>query len=103
MTPKLYLIVYVGPSGFNWVDAWLTDKKPTNLQTVTRGEGQALLFELVGQDLSRGFSEALQDGTLMKELGERIASFDFKKKILRLYPKGDDAKNSQAEKRTQVL
>jgi hypothetical protein len=67
MKPELYLLVYVGPTGFNWVDVTILAKKPDNLYQYGKGEGQTLLFKLDSYDVSQKFYSALEEGRVQKD------------------------------------
>ena len=77
--PRLWLQIYIGPTGFNWMEARLLDKKPESQYAVGKGEGQAMLFELVDGDYSTEFYKALCSGEVFKDVGGRRFDFDLHK------------------------
>ncbi|HBI38186.1 MAG TPA: hypothetical protein DDY71_11125 [Spirochaetia bacterium] len=78
MKNKLYLLVTIGPTGLNWTSLIFLNEKP-NAYSYTRGEGQALVFELVDGDFSTNFKQALDDGLFIEEYGKRFYEIDIRK------------------------
>lgn len=74
----LYLEVYIGPTGFNWMEFRVLDKKP-DPEHRTHGEGNCLIFRLVDGDYSTNFFEALKDGELMRTIGNKFFHADISK------------------------
>jgi len=66
---QIYLIVYISPAGAKYTTFRLTHKKPDPAE-YARGEGNCLIFRLVGGDYSTNFYNALNDGTIMDQIGE---------------------------------
>lgn len=79
---KLYLIWEIGPMGFSTVKTELvpTDVKPENLPAITKGEGQALLFELIDYDCSTNFGQAIESGKLLEDLKKGYLSIQYHRK-----------------------
>ena len=75
--PKLYLVLHIGPLGFDYAAIRLMTEKPDPYY-FTRGEGQAMVFEKVDGDYSTEFSAALRDGRVMQAVGERWHRVAFK-------------------------
>lgn len=65
---QIYLTVYISPAGAKYTTFELTYKKP-NPAHWTRGEGNCLVFRLVDGDYSTNFYEALENGTIMDQIG----------------------------------
>ena len=70
-TKHLYLEIYIGPLGLQNVCFRLLDKKP-DPRHAARGEGNCLVFKLVDGDYSTEFYEALQNGDVMKDVGNKF-------------------------------
>jgi hypothetical protein len=69
--PECYLLVVIGPLGFDYpADVRWLSKPPESLYQYTRGEGQALLFKLENYDASTEFHEALLSGEAQEAYGK---------------------------------
>ena len=66
---QFYLIIYISSAGAKYTTFKLTNKKPDAAQ-FTRGEGNCLIFRLIDGDYSTAFYDALQDGTIMNQIGD---------------------------------
>lgn len=66
---QLYLEIYIAPWGLSSVTFRLSHIKPDPKRTA-RGEGNCLVFRLVDGDYSTPFYEALNDGTIVKDIGD---------------------------------
>ena len=65
--PKVYLSLRIGPLGFEQnIGVFISNTKPDPLK-YTRGEGQALIFELIDFDCSTEFAAALRDGRFIND------------------------------------
>lgn len=77
----LYLIIHIGASGFSNLNVRIVSVEPTKeeLYNITRGEGNVLVFKIIDGDFSTGLYEALQNGELLKQIGDWEHTIDFKK------------------------
>lgn len=80
---RLKLIIRIGPTGLDYpADVYFTDRNVPmqKLYDLSRGEGNVLCFTLKSSDLSTAFSDALNEGTVAKELskGTHKLHFDIK-------------------------
>lgn len=70
------LLLYIPPTGFfgelSPEIILLPEEDTVNLRSYTRGEGQALLFELSDYDVSKIFGQrAIEEGKLVEHFGNR--------------------------------
>lgn len=76
---KLYLVLRIGPLGLDHTELLLTDER-REPYSVTRGEGQALLFELIDGDYSTEFAKAMKDGLVLNHVGRRWHKVDIRRR-----------------------
>lgn len=79
-------MIYIGPWGLKGVTFELTHKKP-DPRHETRGEGNCLVFRLVDGDYSTNFYKALEDGTIMDQIGDFSINADLDKLLKVTVPK----------------
>ena len=74
----LLLIGPLGPDNKNWPpEIILLPDNDVNVFQYTRGEGQALLFDMIGGDVSTNFNKALEDGAFLTEYGNKRFPVNF--------------------------
>jgi hypothetical protein len=66
---KLYLVLTISPCGLSDMDIIFLDEEPDPYH-YTRGEGQAMVFELKTWDFSMNFLKAVQDGRFFNDYGK---------------------------------
>lgn len=94
---QTYLLIFIPPWGLSSVKFRISHKKP-NPREWTRGEGNCLVFRLVDGDYSTVFYQALQDETIMNDIGDFSIEADLDKLLKVTVPKAKIKMQKQIEK-----